>query len=501
MTTTLRKRDSMEASVETPISTKPSAPRTDNSQLKPHAELSSLPPSIRKAIYKYALDTELVNNGLPNVSYNNALDSATGLLHIKASRTPFPVSTGLFRVSKNISEEARSFFFASNLFIRLSIFTADARHAKTMLVDSGILFVGDSPIALDSSTRHALDIYLTEKESSKKRACVIFPAQYLPRLINFFREAGNVTKSWGRSRQLHLTLRNSYSYPLSRIQADLLEPFRVLKGFGSVIVDAEHTLPHYSAGLATCMTASTFDTEQWLATVTELADLSDAARETAIDGVANYALGIEYAQAVIVALTYGLLTSAEAIHGSSHAEDTFKTIQRLRWRVELGLGIALSLEHRALDTHKDWLVSADLPLEQRRRAAADLLLAEKSISKALSLATDSPSPSENPWFLTLPVELIPPNKQLWFTQMERAQTWYALGVVHTSLGEYLFAAGAFERALGMWASRDGVEKVEAAFEKARMGIESDRAGMFAGRIQPGMGLRRAARVARLKGDS
>ena len=272
----------------------------------------------------------------------------------------------------------------------------------------------------------------------------------------------------------------------------------MLKGFSSVTIDAQLTLPHYTAGLIASMTSRAFDTLHWLDTITELADLSDAARETTENGVADYRLSVEYAQAVIVALTYGFLTSAEAIHGPSHAEATFKAIQRLRWRVELGLGIALSLQHRALDTHKDWLSSADLPVEQRKQAARDMLLAEKSISKALSLATDSPSPSENPWFLSLPVELIPPNQSAWFTELERAQTWYALGVVHTSLGEYLFAAGAFERALGTWGSNEGVERVEAAFEKARIGIESDREGMFAGRVQPGTGLKRAANIARLR---
>ncbi|OSS50414.1 hypothetical protein B5807_05180 [Epicoccum nigrum] len=500
MATTLQKRDSMEASVESLLSTKPSGTSTAVVPPEPAAQLSSLPPSIRNTIYKYALDTELVNSGLANVSYSHALNSATGLLHFKASRTPFPVNTGLFGVSKRISEEALDFFFASNLFVRLSVFTADARHAKTMLVNSGILFAGDSLSALESSTKHALDVSLVEKESSKKRAVVMFPAQYLPRLINFLREAGDVTKSWGRSWHLHLKLRNSYSFPIARLQGDLLEPFRVLKDFAGVTIDTVHTLPHYSLGLSTCMTAAKFDTEEWLTLVTKLADLSDAARETTVKGVANYALSVEYAQSVIVALTYGFLTSAEAIHGSSHAEDTFKAIQRLRWRVELGLGIALSLEHRTLDTHKDWLVSTDLSFEQRKQAARDLLLAEKGISKALSLATDSPSPSENPWFLTLPVELIPPNKQSWFTELERAQTWYALGIVHTSLSEYLFAAGAFERALGMWGSNEGIGKVEAAFEKARLGIESDRAGMFSGRIQPGMGLRGAVKIARARGD-
>jgi hypothetical protein len=490
----------MEASVETPLSTKPSSPRPDTYQPKSRASLTSLPPSVRNTIYKYALDTELVNTGLSNVSYTHSLDNRTGMLRFKASRSPFPVETSLFYVSKLFSTDALHLFYSSNLFVRLSLFTSDARHAKTMLIDSGLLFAAPPVSTLEASTHHALDIDLVEKESDKKRAVVMFPAQYSPRLINFLRSAGEVTKTWGNTRTLRLAVVNSYSYPTSRLQGDLLEPFRVLKGFSSVTVSPSHTLPHYPSGLSSSLTTKTFSAQQWVETITELADLSDAARITTPNGAADYALSIEYAQSVIVALTYGFLTSAEAIHGPTHAEETFKSIQRLRWRVELGLGIALSLTHKSLDRHKDWLSDLSIPAKQRKHAASDLLLAEKSISKALSLATDSPSPAENPWFLSLPVELIPPNKPGWFDDTERAQTWYALGVVHTSLGEYMFAAGAFERALGMWGQSEGIEKVEAAFEKARMGIESDREGMFKGHVQPGSGLRRAARVARMNLD-
>ncbi|KAF1924653.1 uncharacterized protein M421DRAFT_273736 [Didymella exigua CBS 183.55] len=500
MASALPKRDSMEAGVGIPLSTKSSSPRPDTDQPKQRASLTSLPPSIRNTIYKYALDTELVNTGLSNVSYTQSLDSATGMLQFKASRSPFPVETGLFYVSKLIGTEALHFFYSSNLFVRLSLFTSDARHAKTMLIDSGLLFAAPPVSMLETSTHHALDVDLIEKNSEKKRATIMFPAQYLPRLINFLRSAGEVTKTWGNTRTLHLAIVNSYSFPTSRLQGDLLEPFRVLKGFSSVTIAPAHTLPHYTSGLSSSITTKTFDASHWIETVTELADLSDAARATTTAGAADHALSAEYAQAVVVALTYGFLTSAEEIHGPAHAEETFKAIQRLRWRVELGLGIALSLQHKSLDSHKDWLTDDAVPALQRKAAARDLLLAETSISRALSLATDSPSPAENPWYLSLPVELIPPNKPGWFEEQERAQTWYALGVVHTSLGEYLFAAGAFERALGMWGAGEGVEKVEAAFEKARIGIESDREGMFKGRVQPGSGLRRAARVAKMSVD-
>lgn len=489
----------MDASVETPLSTKPSSPHPDVTQHK-EIGLTSLPPSVRNSIYKYALDTELVNTGLPNVSYAPSLDNTTGFLHFRPSRPPFPVATSLFYVNKLISKEARLFFYASNLFVRFSICTSDARHAKTMLIDSGILFTVLSPETLDASAFHALDIFLVEKESKKNRAAVMFPAQYLPRLINFLREAGALTKSWGASRTLILEVRNTYDFPMSRLQGDLLEPFRVLKSLSNVTISPHHTLPHFTPGLRVSMMAASFEAHQWLDSLTELADLSDAARITTSNGAANYTLSVEYAQAVIIALTYGFLTSAESIHGPEHAEETFRSIQRLRWRVELGLGIALSLQHRELDTHKDWLIDSDLSLQTRREVARDLLLAESSISKALSLATDSPSPASNPWYLSLPVELIPPNKPTFFSEQERAQTWYALGIVHTSLGEYLFAAGAFERALSMWGSGDGLKRVESAFEKARTGIESDIEGMFKGHVQPGSGLKRAARIARGMGQ-
>ena len=171
MTSVLRKRDSMEASVETPPSTKPSSPRPVTLQSRRKANLTSLPPSIRNIIYKYALDTELVNTGLSNVSYTHSLDNTTGSLTFKASRPPFPLETSLFYVSKLISAEALRFFYSSNLFVRLSLFTSDARHAKTMLVDSGLLFAAPPASTVEASTQHALDIKLVEKVILKLSSC------------------------------------------------------------------------------------------------------------------------------------------------------------------------------------------------------------------------------------------------------------------------------------------------------------------------------------------
>jgi hypothetical protein len=361
--------------------------------------------------------------------------------------------------------------------VKFEIYSSDARHAKTMLEDSGLLFSTAPPDLLERSNQHALNLTLVEKNSIHNRATVMFPAQYLPRLINFLAQASLTTKSWAPSHSLSLTVLNTYTFPLSRLQGDLLEPFRLLSNLGGAAIDATHLLPGYAQGLQSSMTAPSFSPDAWLTTIMALADLSDSAREKE-----EYEKATEYNHAAIIALTHAYLTHPESLHAQP---DPFtRSIQRLRWRTELALGIGLSLLHRS--NAADGMTPTQ---------ASALLLAESALSRALSLATDAPSPASNPWFSSLPVELIPANKNTWFSDVERAQTWYVLGTVHAALGENLFAAGDMERALELWGDEEGngKQKVESAFEKVRGVIDAE---MAEGGVQPGKGLKRAARIAR-----
>jgi hypothetical protein len=486
--TAIAKRDSMDATVKG-LETKLQAARlNDQAPKKRSLGLANLPASVRNNIYKYTLDTELVNVGELNVSYTHSIKD--GVLHFKASRLPFLVQTSLFYVNKQISKEALHYFYSKNLFVRFEIYSPDARHAKTMLEESGLLFSTAPPNLLENSKQHALELVLLEKNSTQKRAAVMFPAQYLPRLINFLDQASRSTKSWAPSHSIFINMMHTYDFPASRLQGDLLELFRLLSNLGGATVDSHNLLPRYAEGLQADMTASTFTPDNWLQTITDLADLSDSARDKE-----DYVLANEYSQTVIIALTYGYLTHAEALHS---APESFSTaIQRLRWRTELGLGISLSLLHRPfISTNKEWLTTVPVT-KQIQTTARDLLLAEAACSRALSLSTDAPSPASNPWFLSLPTELIPPNRMTWFTDMDRAQSWYALGTVHAAIGEKLFAAGDMERALELWGNEAGKEKVEAAFERVREGIDEDKEGMWRGEIAPGRCLGRAGRVGRM----
>ncbi|KAL1792406.1 hypothetical protein ACET3X_008913 [Alternaria dauci] len=487
-------RDSIEATASS-LETKMKAASINQTPRKRPLGLTDLPPSVRNNIYKHCLDAELVNLGKPNVSYTHTISKDDGMLSFSASRNPFPVNTALFTINKEISKDALSYFYEKNLWVRFDVYTSDARHAKTLLEDSGLLFSTAKSELVERATRHALEVILVEKNSSQKRASVMFPAQYLPRLINFLDQASRATKTWAQGRSLFLNVVNTYDFPVSKLQGDLLELFRLLSGFGKVEVNGKNLLPRYAEGLQGNMMSESFTAEGYLQSVKELCDLADEAREKE-----QYALANEYAQATIIALTYGYLTHAETLHSQ---DDNFnKSIQRLRWRTELGLGISLSIPLRSLTTSKHWLRTQN-PTEEIRKAARDLLLAETSVSKALSLATDSPSPASNPWFHSLPVELIPPNKPTFFTDREKAQTWYALGTVHMALGEYIFACGDMERALELWGKDTGIDeegglrtKIEESFEKARKGIDGDAESMWVGEVRPGTGLKAAASLAK-----
>ena len=486
------KRDSMDASASA-LSAKMAAASVSTPRKRPLG-LTDLPPSVRNNIYKHCLDTELVNVGKPNVSYTHKISD--GVLTFSASRQPFPVTTALFYVNKTISKEALRYFYEKNLWVRLDVYTADARHAKTLLEDSGLLFSTASAEAVEKSVQHALEVVLVEKNSAQKRASIMFPAQYLPRLINFLDQASRAAKTtWAPSHTLFLTVVNTYALSVSKLQGDLLELFRLLSNFGGVTVDSKNLLPRYAEGLQSMMTEKEFSADAWLARVTELADLADEKRDKEEYGLAN-----EYAQATVIALTYGYLTHAETLHSQDDAFN--KKVQRVRWRTELGLGISLSIPLRGITSTKHW-VRTQNPSVEVRMAARDLLLAESSVSKALSLVMDSPSPTSNPWFLSLPVELIPPNKPTFFTEREKAQTWYALGTVHLAIGENIFACGDFERALEHWGKDSGIDeegglrgRIEETFEKARQGIDGDAESMWVGDVRPGTMLKMAAKLAK-----
>ncbi|KAF2016989.1 hypothetical protein BU24DRAFT_387891 [Aaosphaeria arxii CBS 175.79] len=482
MTTLSSKRDSMDATTSdlsnklesTTLST--ASPTPKRSPLT----LTSLPTSIRNRIYSHLLDTELVNLSQPNVSYTHTLTSS--LLTFTPSRPPFPTTTSLFTLNRHLSRETLHYFYSTNLFIRLELYTADARHAKTMLTDSGILFVPSCPPT--SATRHALDLTLVEKNSSQKRAEVMFPAQYLPRLINFWDQAKKATKSWASNHSLFVKVLNTYGFGLARFQGDVLELLRLVNGFGAVTIEegeAGRLLPGYKEGLHESLTVGEVTAEGVKGVVEGAVERAEEAL-----GRGEHELSAQLAQSGVVTLTYAYLTRPETLH--MQADVFHKAIQRLRWRCELITAKALFGQHEEVTSSKgDWVssTSAAVDVSKRQEVARDMLAAETAASRALSLATDSPSPNSNPWFQSLPAELIPPNKREWFTDEERGESWYVCGIVHTAVGEPLFAAGDLERACGLNPNGKGFED---AFQRAREGIDWN--------IKPGTGLKKVARLAR-----
>ncbi|PSN61125.1 hypothetical protein BS50DRAFT_154489 [Corynespora cassiicola Philippines] len=474
--TTAAKRDSMEATMEA-VNAKLEGTKLESQPSNKRAiGLTDLPPSVRNNIYKYALDTELVNVGESPVSYSHTMKD--GVLSFKASRSPFPVNTALFYVNKQISKEALQYFYSKNLWVKFDVFSADARHAKTMLEDSGVLFSTAEPSTLDALKQHAMELTLVEKNSAQKRAIVMFPAQYLPRLINFMDMASRASGAWAPGHKIFINVMNTYDFATSRLQGDLLELFRLLNNMGGANVDPANLLPGYADNLQASMLEATFTADSWLESVGKIVDRANEAREKGEWDMAN-----QQGQAAVIAMTYGFLTRAEQLHSAN--EELLKEIQRLRWRCELGIARALFEKQKSATSTSGWLNDADIPLEKRKEVATDVMAAETAASRALSLATDSPSPASNPWFQSLPTELIPPNKAEWFTDAERGSTWFVCGLIHAALGEALFAAGDLERACGLNPDGEGFEN---EFKKIRESIDFTQ--------RPGMRLKEAVRLAR-----
>jgi hypothetical protein len=328
---------------------------------------------------------------------------------------------------------------------------------------------------------HAMDLTVVEKGSAVKRTSVLFPAQYLPRLVNFMEQASKASGAWAPSHALAFSVVNMYGLEKARVQGDLLELFRLLSNFGKVEVGGTELLPGYAEALQRSMMAAAFEANAWLEAVTDMTDRAEQALNKQ-----DYDTAAQQCQAATISLTYAYLTRAETLHSQSEAFN--KDIQRLRWRTELTLATALHYKHASATSPSPQSVPASASTAAQKQAAIDRLAAETSASHALSLSTDSPSPASNPWFRSLPPELIPPNKPDWFTDGERGRSWYVLGLTHIALGEYLFAAGDLERAVGLLG--DGKEKDEAekAFARARKEIDWD--------VRPGVGLRKAAWTAR-----
>ncbi|KAF2005091.1 hypothetical protein P154DRAFT_611574 [Amniculicola lignicola CBS 123094] len=474
MATTM-KRDSMDATVDdTPLKSTTTHQDTSRPASKPRLGLTDLPPSVRNTIYKYALDIEDVNMGKPNVAYTHTIKD--GVLQFQASRPSFPVVSALFYVNKRISKEALHYFYAQNLLVRLEIWTDDARHAKTMLEDSGVLFSVADVEHVERSKRHCMDVRLVEKDSQKKRVVVLFPAQYLPRLITFMSTASQASKAWAPTHALSLTVKNTYDFPIAKLQGDLLEPFRLLTNLGAVTVNSANLLPGFAEGLQASMTAADFTIDALLSTINGIVDRGQKAFEKR-----DLTLSQQHFQSAIIVLTYGYLTRAETLH--TQPESFSKAVQRTRWQCELGVAKALYHQHERTITAPAFKTAT--ANQSNTTVYKDLLVAEEHISHALSLSTDSPSPTSNPWFKTLPAELIPSNKPGFFTDAERGESWYVAGLVHMGLGEHLFAAGDLERAGDLWPGGKGVGE---AFDRARRGIDWE--------VKPGDGIKRAVGMTR-----
>lgn len=342
--------------------------------------------------------------------------------------------------------------------------------ARELLLESGVIFFVSGEESVERCEGHAMDVRISKKGKANDGGAVkrvVFPGEYVPRLVDYL---SGKEKDWGARHEILIAVNHEYDMGRARVQGDLTEGFRVLSGISRVDVKGS-VLPGYAQGLETCTMSPNLTASSWLSSVNDVLHLAESSNPPEQE---------EYFLSAIISLTSAYRIRPSLMHSDASLA---KPIQRSRWTAELGLARAL---HKRL-TSKPHLK----PFASDPESAHLLLAAEKAAESALSLATDSPSAASNPWVRSLPVEVVPPNSVEWFSDGERGESWYVLGVVHMALGEFLFAAGDLERAVGLMGEGGMRREAEEAFERAREGIDWG--------VRPGVGLRRAKWVAGREG--
>lgn len=398
-----------------PPSTKPGLDYLDSSS--PSAlTLITLPDSILNRIYAHLLDTELVNLGLPNISYTTPNSSTTSdqddLLFFTSSRSPFPVCTSLFYVCKSLCKSALQYFYSRNLFIRLRVRASSKDIAESIMLESGILFSKANPQSVERCTQHVMDLELTvdlgsavmdKTQTLPKRAEVLSPALYLPRLITYIADLQHRDRATALAHHkpevwINIRVRNIYSHCISTLQADILEPFRFLERISGVALSADNhiLLPGYAEGLRSSMLdPEGFSVESLLDSVSDLAARGAAVLKTQEEG-RKADLAVEYAHTGVMILTSAYLMRGEKI--LTLPESIVKEVQRLRWKCEVLAARTLYAVHEQAvenETEYNWLFSARVTEKGKKTMARDLLQAERRATSAVYLRTTFYNPSSS----------------------------------------------------------------------------------------------------------
>lgn len=236
----------------------------------PQSRLLRLPLELRQKIYAYLLDATHARSPRP-FEYQPWVQD--GFLRLQATSPPFQICTEVLRVNKQIYHESVNTLYASNMFVRLSLYNDDVHWTHSLLEGTELGFVCSNPALVAKLKGHALDVRLIQEKSKILRCQVVFPAIFLPRFLKFLQTLCDALPKWGREHGIHLHLRQKYRTSPMATESLLLEPWRSLHGIQSVVVGTSIVAPDYANGLRTSM-MTRFHPDKWLQSLVKLKDIA-----------------------------------------------------------------------------------------------------------------------------------------------------------------------------------------------------------------------------------
>ncbi|KAI4220549.1 MAG: hypothetical protein L6R36_007542 [Xanthoria steineri] len=279
------------------------------------------------AIYAYLLNTTHARSPRP-FEYQPWVQD--GFLRLQATSPPFQICTEVLRVNKQIYHESVNTLYASNMFVRLSLYNDDVHWTHSLLEGTELGFVCSNPTLVAKLKGHALDVRLIQEKSKILRCQVVFPAIFLPRFLNFLQTMCDALPKWGREHAIHLHLRQKYHTSPMATESLLLEPWRSLHGIQSVVVGTSIVIPDYANGLRTSM-MTRFHPDKWLQSLVKLKDIAiqDFAKGHSQDALNHFVH--------ITALLESVFKSSHGHTLVSQSPQFNHAISKLRYECELHL--------------------------------------------------------------------------------------------------------------------------------------------------------------------
>ncbi|KAI9690737.1 MAG: hypothetical protein M1820_009834, partial [Bogoriella megaspora] len=218
----------------------------------------NIPGEIRNNIYAYLIDDRLRQTTVDN--YDQLRKDEADILYV-STKAPPPeraLCTALFRVCRQVHNEAIYFFYSHGLFAQVLFNVEDKVDLKCLVAGSGIRAYSATPTQIQQCHKHALRIDVSIGEHPNSQALIMIPHSELYRVVHTITtrmsHRGHI-----REVSLSVELLNDYGLAIEHLQHHLTEPLRRLHHLQKFCLSTSAVDKEYIEDLTQNVTADRFD--------------------------------------------------------------------------------------------------------------------------------------------------------------------------------------------------------------------------------------------------